>query len=280
MSWVYLQLPPKTESLWSPGWLFWRQLDLLTPCPPHWSVSSSLNNEAQLFHLRLLLMSVAVSFIMLSATLPKACLPPELFVARLEVPSIDKMIFLLFVRPVFVLLNALRMHSNLAYSRYSWKSQILFSCFQNLVLPLTGHLILAVFIIITSEFSLCVLNRIMRIPSRARSPVPGPRAVHPRLVGVISCPFGPSVQFGKWLENSCFLCRFLKIKIWGYTYLCCIHYYQLSVLFLSFLEVFFLWPWSSGFYKYISWHSCLVIKPPWTLLTYRHHFWDIVFHSN
>ena len=83
MSWVYLQLPPKTESLWSPGWLFWRQLDLLTPCPPHWSVSSSLNNEAQLFHLRLLLMSVAVSFIMLSATLPKACLPPELFVARL-----------------------------------------------------------------------------------------------------------------------------------------------------------------------------------------------------
>ena len=64
-------------------------------------------------------MSVALSFIMLSATLPKACLAPELFVARLEVPSGDEMIFLLFVRPVFVLLNALRMDSNLAYSRYS-----------------------------------------------------------------------------------------------------------------------------------------------------------------
>ena len=67
-------------------------------CPP------PQNREAQLFHSHLLLMSIALSLIMLSATFPKTCLALELFVSILEVPLGDEMIFLLFVMPetVFV----------------------------------------------------------------------------------------------------------------------------------------------------------------------------------
>ena len=62
-------------------------------CPP------PQNREAQLFHSHLLLMSIALSLIMLSATFPKTCLALELFVSILEVPLGDEMIFLLFVMP-------------------------------------------------------------------------------------------------------------------------------------------------------------------------------------
>ena len=57
------------------------------------------NNSTQLFHLHLLLTSLALSLIMLSAAFPNTCLALELFVAVLGAVLGDKMIFLSFVMP-------------------------------------------------------------------------------------------------------------------------------------------------------------------------------------